>query len=303
MRSEKYFRVSEASAPARVAMLRLCKIDADDAGAGVGADAADRLDDVGDVGPAGHRDAGPASPRPVLATRSTARSHCAAHPPPGGLPPHAAAVLRSANPSGISSLLPKMAGDAPPPWPASPHLPSSASPCRRATPNPVAGQRRDRPRIVTGRRDIGCSDDSFIDFRAGLIAQRRAGTAWCQFHPTARPPSHRDRYRPAALDDPLSYGLVDYAASRDDVPDYPCHGDGQRPISVILAGQKATCVRLRRAVQPCHPNASHLILKYSHLILKSGVRNNALSWSPVTESNRRPSPYHGHLISRRPATA
>ena len=30
----------------------------------------------------------------------------------------------------------------------------------------------------------------------------------------------------------------------------------------------------------------------SHLILKSDVRKTSLSWSPVTESNRRPSPYH-----------
>jgi DoxX-like family len=33
----------------------------------------------------------------------------------------------------------------------------------------------------------------------------------------------------------------------------------------------------------------HLV---SHLILKPGVRKISLSWSPVTESNRRPSPYH-----------
>src|ERR1700730_5177206 len=33
------------------------------------------------------------------------------------------------------------------------------------------------------------------------------------------------------------------------------------------------------------------------------IRISSLSWSPVTESNRRPSPYHGHLTSRRPATA
>jgi hypothetical protein len=31
------------------------------------------------------------------------------------------------------------------------------------------------------------------------------------------------------------------------------------------------------------------------------VRISSLSWSPVTESNRRPSPYHGHLIIHRPA--
>jgi hypothetical protein len=34
-----------------------------------------------------------------------------------------------------SSLLPETVGDDPPSWPTSPHLPSSASPCRRATPN------------------------------------------------------------------------------------------------------------------------------------------------------------------------
>ena len=86
------------------------------------------------------------------------------------------------------------------------------------------------------------------------------------------------------------------ATVTDDAPDYPCCGGAQRPIFVILAGQKATRVRLRRAVQPRHRNVSHLILKYSHLILESSVRNNALSWSPVTESNRRPSPYHGDAL-------
>jgi hypothetical protein len=35
---------------------------------------------------------------------------------------------------------------------------------------------------------------------------------------------------------------------------------------------------------------NHLV---SHLILKSYIRKTSLSWSPVTESNRRPSPYHG----------
>ena len=33
----------------------------------------------------------------------------------------------------------------------------------------------------------------------------------------------------------------------------------------------------------------HLV---SHLILKPDVQKTSLSWSPVTESNRRPSPYH-----------
>ena len=33
------------------------------------------------------------------------------------------------------------------------------------------------------------------------------------------------------------------------------------------------------------------------------VRIISLSWSPVTESNCRPSPYHGHLAIRQPATA
>ena len=38
------------------------------------------------------------------------------------------------------------------------------------------------------------------------------------------------------------------ATLRDDVPDYPCHGDGQRPIPVISAGQKPTRVLVRCAV-------------------------------------------------------
>src|SRR5450755_2732189 len=77
------------------------------------------------------------------------------------------------------------------------------------------------------------------------------------------------------------------------MPDSPCHGDAQRLTPVIPAGQKPISVRLRRAVQPRHRRVSLLILKSSLLILNSGVRNNALTWSPVTESNRRPSPYHG----------
>src|SRR5450755_145389 len=76
------------------------------------------------------------------------------------------------------------------------------------------------------------------------------------------------------------------------MPDSPCHGDAQRLTPVIPAGQKPISVRLRRAVQPRHRRVSLLILKSSLLILNSGVRNNALTWSPVTESNRRPSPYH-----------
>src|SRR4029077_20548628 len=41
----------------------------------------------------------------------------------------------------------------------------------------------------------------------------------------------------------------------------------------------------------CLPSAEpdHLV---SHLILKSDIRKISLSWSPVTESNRRSSPYH-----------
>ena len=41
----------------------------------------------------------------------------------------------------------------------------------------------------------------------------------------------------------------------------------------------------------CLPSAEpdHLV---GHLILKSYIRKTSLSWSPVTESNRRPSPYH-----------
>jgi transposase InsO family protein len=60
----------------------------------------------------------------------------------------------------------------------------------------------------------------------------------------------------------------------------------------IPAGQKPPFVWLRRAVQHGHRRVSLLILKFSLLILNSSVRNNALTWSPVTESNRRPSPYH-----------
>jgi hypothetical protein len=64
-------------------------------------------------------------------------------------------------------------------------------------------------------------------------------------------------------------------------PDYPCHGDAQRPTPAILAGQKLFFVRLRRAVQPRHRRVSLLILKFGLLILNSGVRNNALSWNPL----------------------
>src|SRR6266702_3717173 len=56
--SEKYFRVSDASAPARVVMSRLCsKVDDDHGHAGIQADTAYLLDHVGDVGPAGNRQA------------------------------------------------------------------------------------------------------------------------------------------------------------------------------------------------------------------------------------------------------
>jgi hypothetical protein len=64
----------------------------------------------------------------------------------------------------------------------------------------------------------------------------------------------------------------------------------------IPAGHKPPVVRLRRAVQPRQRHVWLLILKSWHLILNSRVRNNALSWSPVTESNRRPSPYHGDAL-------
>jgi len=45
----------------------------------------------------------------------------------------------------------------------------------------------------------------------------------------------------------------------------------------------------------CLPSAEpdHLV---SHLILKSDIRKTLLSWSHVTESNRRPSPYHAWRI-------
>jgi hypothetical protein len=66
---------------------------------------------------------------PARASRYSNRAaHRAVHSPRGGLPPHAAAIPRSAKPSGISSLLPETVRDAPPSWPASLHLPSSASP-------------------------------------------------------------------------------------------------------------------------------------------------------------------------------
>ena len=47
----------------------------------------------------------------------------------------------------------------------------------------------------------------------------------------------------------------------------------------------------------CQPSAEpdHLV---SHLILKSDIRKASLTWSPVTESNRRPSPYHVDSGSR-----
>ena len=56
--SEKYFRVSDASAPARVRHVQVVQLVHDDHGhAGVQAYAAYRLDHVGDVGPAGNRQA------------------------------------------------------------------------------------------------------------------------------------------------------------------------------------------------------------------------------------------------------
>jgi hypothetical protein len=75
--------------------------------------------------------------QPLLGSRQPLirpRDLSAAHPSPGGMPPHADAILRSTNPSDISSLLPETEGDDLPACPASPHLPGSASPCRRATP-------------------------------------------------------------------------------------------------------------------------------------------------------------------------
>jgi hypothetical protein len=54
---------------------------------------------------------------------------------------------------------------------------------------------------------------------------------------------------------------------------------------------------------PPERRRSHLV---SHLTPDSGVEIEnvkvRLSWSPVTESNRRPSPYHGHPIVFLPAT-
>ena len=57
----------------------------------------------------------------------------------------------------------------------------------------------------------GCSDDSFIDFRAGLIAQ---GHDW--YHKAAGPgqpgrPSRRGRRQAPPLDNPLFYEEVNYA--------------------------------------------------------------------------------------------
>src|SRR6266516_562335 len=48
---------TQAGRTLRTAVTTVGKVDADDAGLRVSADAADRLDDVGDVGPAGHRQA------------------------------------------------------------------------------------------------------------------------------------------------------------------------------------------------------------------------------------------------------
>jgi hypothetical protein len=83
------------------------------------------------------------------------------------------------------------------------------------------------------------------------------------------------------------------ATGRDDGPHHPCHGSERRPIPVIFAGQKTTRVRLCPAVQSRHRNASLLILKSSLLILKAGVRNNALSWWIYGDSNPRPLQCHG----------
>jgi hypothetical protein len=95
-----------------------------------------------------------------------------------------------------------------------------------------------------------------------------------------------------------------------------CNGDAQRtnPRHIwLLPNMESDNPRSERRKHPstsrfqipaeCWRTADHLV---SLLILKSASKKQfektSLSWSPVTESNRRPSPYHGHPIICQPAT-
>jgi hypothetical protein len=93
------------------------------------------------------------------------------------------------------------------------------------------------------------------------------------------------------------------------------NGDGQRPNPDLLLTMPGGFVWRRRIESDCRkplghrcPGTSRYACRElephhlaSHLILEPNVRKTSLSWSPVTESNRRPSPYHGHSIIHRPA--
>jgi len=69
-------------------------------------------------------------------------------------------------------------------------------------------------------------------------------------------------------------------------------------LSLSAASQRGTGVWVRRVVPAvsCRDLEPHHLV--SHLILKPGIRKISLSWSPVTESNRRPSPYHAWRFRR-----
>jgi hypothetical protein len=142
-------------------------------------------------------------------------------------------------------------------------------------------------------------------------------------HPHGRDPQqgrrvqHRGRRPLSATAAPRKNGITSRYAIRDAVaadrakPEWtrrdrspPGNRDGQRPNPGIPAGQKAICVLVRRSADHrpgLHRIASLLILKTSLLILRSGVRKTPINWNPVTESNRRPSPYHGQTSQRPPA--
>jgi hypothetical protein len=86
------------------------------------------------------------------------------------------------------------------------------------------------------------------------------------------------------------------ATVRDDAPDSPCHGDGH---SSTLSSKSDS----RRSVAPgfcdsqrwaCrHLDGRDLIVTFSVTgSLDQTFEKFQSSWSPVTESNRRPSPYH-----------
>jgi hypothetical protein len=63
---------------------------------------------------------------------------------------------------------------------------------------------------------------------------------------------------------------------------------GARHLPAHPRGPTGRALSARTRSQSAEPD--HLV---SHLILKLDIRKISLSWSPVTESNRRPSPYHG----------